>query len=51
MHFWCENVKNFSYFTQRYNGRHYVSRKSVTHLWFIGFIAWRYITYRGDSMR
>ena len=23
-HFWCENVKSFPYFTQRYNGRHYV---------------------------
>ena len=21
-HFWCENVKIFPYFTQRYNGRH-----------------------------
>ena len=29
--FWCENVKNFPYFTQRFNGRHYVSRKSVNH--------------------
>ena len=24
LHFWCENVKIFPYFTQRYNGRHYV---------------------------
>ena len=29
--FWCENVKISPYFTQRYNGRHYVSRKSVNH--------------------
>ena len=29
--FWCENVKISPYFTQRYNGRHYVSRKSVKH--------------------
>ena len=27
--FLCENVKIFPYFTQRYNGRHNVSRKSV----------------------
>ena len=26
LHFWCENVKIFPYFTQRFNGRHYVSR-------------------------
>ena len=25
LHFWCENVKIFPYFTQCYNGRHYVS--------------------------
>ena len=37
--FCCENVKSFPYFTQRYNGRHYVSRKSVSHYWFIDFIA------------
>ena len=29
--FWYENVKNFPYFTQRYTGHHYVSRKSVNH--------------------
>ena len=38
MHFWWENVKIFP---QRYNGRHYVSRKSVNHQRFIVFIAWR----------
>ena len=27
----CEHVNIFSYFAQRYNGRHYVSRKSVNH--------------------
>ena len=26
-----KNFKSFPYFTQRYNGRHYVSRKSVNH--------------------
>ena len=31
MNFWRENVKSFPYFTQRYNGRHYVSHKSVNH--------------------
>ena len=31
MHFWCENVKIFDYFTQRINGRHYVSGKSGHH--------------------
>ena len=31
LQFWCENVKIFPYFTQRYNGRHYVSRKMVNH--------------------
>ena len=30
-HFWCENVSIFPYFTQRYDGRHYLSRKSVNH--------------------
>ena len=29
--FWCENIKTFPYSTQRYNGRNYVSRKSVNH--------------------
>ena len=31
LHFACDNVKISPYFTQRYNGRHYVSRKSVNH--------------------
>ena len=31
MHFWCENVKIFAYFTQLIDGRHYVSGKSVNH--------------------
>ena len=31
LHFWCENVKIFPYFTQRYNECHFVSRKSVNH--------------------
>ena len=29
--FWFENVKSFPYFTQRYYGRHCVSRKSINH--------------------
>ena len=29
--FWRENVKILSSFTQRYNGRHNVSRKSINH--------------------
>ena len=31
LHFLCENVKIFPYCTQRYNGHHYVCRKSVNH--------------------
>ena len=31
LHFWCETVKGFPYFTHHYNGRHYVSHKSVIH--------------------
>ena len=31
MHFWCENVKIFPYFTQCYIGRHYVPRELVDH--------------------
>ena len=31
LHFLCEKVKIFSYFTQRYNGHHYVSSKSLNH--------------------
>ena len=34
-----ENFNILPSFTQRYNGRHYVTRKSVNHLWFIDFIA------------
>ena len=30
-HFWRDNVKIVPSFTQRYNGRHNVSRKSVIH--------------------
>ena len=41
LHFWFEKVAIFPYFTQRYNGRHYVSLKSVNRWWFIDFIAWR----------
>ena len=48
--FWRENVKILPSFTQRYNGRHNVSRKSVNHLWFIDFIAWCYFTSRRDVM-
>ena len=33
LHFWCENFKIFPYFMQQYNGRRYVSRKSVSILW------------------
>ena len=32
-HFWRENVKILSSFTQRYNGRHYVIH--VCHYWVI----------------
>ena len=31
LHFWRENVKILPSFTQRYNGRHKVSQKSVNH--------------------
>ena len=31
--FWRGNVKILPSFTQRYNGRHNVSRKSVNHYW------------------
>ena len=41
-------VKNCHLYTQRRYGRHNVSCKSVNHLWFIDFIAWRYSTPRRD---
>ena len=47
-HFWCKNVMILSSCTQRYHGRHNVSRKSINHWWFIGFIAWCYFTPRRD---
>ena len=43
-----ENIKILPSFTQRYSGCHKVSRKSVNHQWFIGFIAYCYITPRQD---
>ena len=33
-HFWRENVKILSSFTQRYNGRHHVTLR----MWFIDFL-------------
>ena len=36
LHVWCENVKIFPLFTQRYNRRQYVSLKSVNHYSCIG---------------
>ena len=44
--FWRKNVIILSLCTQRCNGRHNVSRKSINHEWFINFIAWRYFTPR-----
>ena len=44
--FWRKNVIILSLCTQRCYGRHNVSRKSINHLWFIDFIAWRYFTPR-----
>ena len=46
--FWCINVIILSLCTQRCNGSHNVSRKSINHNWFIDFIAWRYNTLRRD---
>ena len=43
-HFWRKNVIILSLCTQRCYGLHYVSRKSIIHLWFTDFIAWRYFT-------
>ena len=42
--FWRKNVIILSLCTQRYYGRHNVSRKSID------FFAWRYITPRHDIM-
>ena len=47
-HYWREKDKIFSLCTQRYYGRHNVSRKSVNHWLFIDFIAWHYFTPRLD---
>ena len=47
-HFCRKNVIILSLCTQRCYGRHNVSRKSISHLWFIDFIAWRYFTPRRD---
>ena len=38
-YFWRKNVIILSLCTQRCSGRYRVSRKSVNHKWFIGFIA------------
>ena len=46
--FWRNNVIILSLCTQRCYGRHNVSGKSIYHLWFIDFIAWRYLTPRRD---
>ena len=35
-------------FRQHCYGRHNVSSKSINHLWFTDFIAWRYFTPRLD---
>ena len=42
-HFCHKNVIILSLCTQQNYGRHYVSEKSVNHLWFISFIAWSYL--------
>ena len=47
-HFWRKKVIIASLCTQRCYGRHNVSRKSINHLWFTDFIAWRYFTPRRD---
>ena len=47
-HFCCKKVIILSLCKQRCYGRHNVSRKSINHLWFIDFIAWRYFTPRRD---
>ena len=47
-HFWRKNVMILSSCTQRCYGRNNVSRKSINHLWFTDFIAWRYFTPRRD---
>ena len=47
-HFCRKNVIILSLCTQRCYGRHNVSHKSISHLWFIDFIAWRYFTSRRD---
>ena len=46
--FWRKTVIILSLCTQCCNGRHNVSRKSINHQWFTGFIAWRYFTPRRD---
>ena len=47
-HFWLKNVIILSLYTQRCYGRHNGSLKSINHMWFIDFIAWRYFTPRRD---
>ena len=47
-YFWRKNVIILSLCTQRYYGRHNVSRKIIIHWWLIDFIAWRYFTPRRD---
>ena len=46
--YWRKNVMILSSCTQRCYGRNNVSRKSINHLWFTDFIAWRYFTPRRD---
>ena len=48
LHFWRENIKILPSFTQHYNKSLRNVIKCVSHLWFIVFIAWHYITSRRD---
>ena len=45
-HFCRKNTIILSLCTQRCHIGHNVSQKSVNHLWFIDFIAWRYFTLK-----
>ena len=47
-HFWRKSVMILSSCTQRCYGRRNVSHKSINHLWFTDFIAWRYFTPRRE---
>ena len=49
-HFWRkQRYVMVSICTKRCYGRHFVSRKSISHLWFTDFIAWRYFTSDATS--